>query len=710
MPPNCSTNAPIYALKIQIPGHNAGICSRECVGVYDLWQKLVTFVSQSLVLCDTNVTKETGMKNGYIRVAAVAPRVNVADVEFNVSQIADSMADLVRQGVRVAVFPEMCVTAYTCADLFHSETLLDAATNGVMRLAALSADMPLLAIIGAPIMASGTLYNCAVALSGGKVVAIVPKTYIPNYNEFYEKRWWSGMPVNDSVPDTVDFCGNKVPFGTDVLVEVDGVKIGMEICEDLWSPIPPSTRASLAGANVVVNLSASDDLIGKYAYLTDLIRQQSARALCGYVYAGAGYGESSTDLVFDGKAIIAENGTLLARNERWTHGPSSAVADIDISAIRRDRLHITTFSDCRYRELASPYRIISASLKKGMNDGADTGEKILRHIDPHPFVPADDARIDERCEEIINIQSAGLARRLDFTHTKSLVVGISGGLDSTLALLVAARTFDRLGLDRSGIIGVTMPGFGTTGRTYNNALTLMRELGVTIREISIVPAVNQHFKDIGHDVNAHDVTYENSQARERTQLLMDIANQAGGMVLGTGDLSELALGWATYNGDHMSMYGVNAGVPKTLVKYLVRWFALRTTAAGERDALLDIIDTPISPELIPADERGNIKQKTEDLVGPYELHDFVLYYVLRYGFTPQRIYLMAVQAFDGSYDAATIKHWMRTFYRRFFSQQFKRSCLPDGPKVGSVCLSPRGDWRMPSDASVSLWLKECESL
>ncbi|MCM1518115.1 MAG: NAD(+) synthase [Pseudoflavonifractor sp.] len=652
------------------------------------------------------------MRNGYMRVAAVAPRVNVADVEFNVSQIASSLTDLAGQGVRVAVFPEMCVTAYTCADLFHSATLLDAAADGVMRLARLTADMPVLVIIGAPVLVEGTLYNCAVALCRGDVVAIVPKTYIPNYNEFYEKRWWGGMPVVNSMPDAVGYCGRVVPFGTDVLVEIDGVKVGMEICEDLWSPIPPSTRASLAGAEIVVNLSASDDLIGKYSYLTDLIRQQSARAICAYLYAGAGYGESSTDLVFDGKTIIAENGTLLARNDRWSHGASVVVADIDIAAIRRDRLHITTFADCRNRELPAPYRVIAVADSevsgcKGMTPGDG---KIKRYIDPHPFVPADDARIDERCEEIINIQSAGLARRLEFTHTKTLVVGISGGLDSTLALLVAARTFDRLGLDRVGIIGVTMPGFGTTDRTYNNALTLMRELGVTIREISIVPAVRQHFADIGHDPAVHDVTYENSQARERTQLLMDIANQAGGMVLGTGDLSELALGWATYNGDHMSMYGVNAGVPKTLVKYLVRWFAMRAAAPGERDALLDIIDTPISPELIPADEQGNIKQKTEDLVGPYELHDFVLYYVLRYGFSPKRIYAMAMQAFDGVYDAATIKHWMRTFYRRFFNQQFKRSCLPDGPKVGSVCLSPRGDWRMPSDASSALWLRECDNL
>lgn len=644
--------------------------------------------------------------NGYIRVAAVAPRVNVADVEANVEHIIEALADMAAKGVRVAVLPEMGVTAYTCADLFHSETLLASAEAGVAAIADATAAMDLMAVVGAPVRVEGTLYNCALAIARGEILAIVPKTYVPNYNEFYERRWWASAPDAALAPRTVRFAGREAAFGTDILVDVAGVKVGFEVCEDLWAPIPPSTYAALAGAEVVVNLSASDDLIGKYSYLLDLIRQQSARALCAYVYAGAGYGESSTDLTFDGKAIVAENGTLLARSERWTPGGSVAVADIDIAALRRDRLHITTFAACRERERVGQYRVVAAPYLVG---GAADGH-IMRHIDPRPFVPADDARIDERCEEIINIQSAGLARRLDFTHTKTLVVGISGGLDSTLALLVAVRTFDRLGLDRKGIIGVTMPGFGTTGRTYNNALTLMRELGVTIREISIVPAVEQHFRDVGHDASVHDVTYENSQARERTQLLMDIANHAGGMVLGTGDLSELALGWATYNGDHMSMYGVNAGVPKTLVKYLVRWFAMRTEALGERDALLDIIDTPISPELIPADEHGNIKQKTEDLVGPYELHDFVLYYVLRYGFTPERIYAMALQAFDGVYDDATIKHWMRTFYRRFFAQQFKRSCLPDGPKVGSVCLSPRGDWRMPSDATAALWLRACEAL
>lgn len=653
--------------------------------------------------------KNQDMENGYLRVAAVAPRVNVADVDYNVARMAEACESVARQGVRLVVFPEMSITAYTCGDLFHSTTLLDAAERGLRQLAEKTASSGVWVVAGAPLRGrDGRLYNCAVLMSNGHIVSAVPKTYIPNYNEFYEKRWWAS--ASGATDSEITVCGETVPFGTHVLESIDGVVVGFELCEDLWAPLPPSTHAALAGAEVIVNLSASDDLIGKYDYLLDLIKQQSARCLSAYIYAGAGYGESSTDLVFDGKAIIAENGTVLAKNERWNPDKAIAIADIDVWALRRDRMHIGTFGDCRTKEgvygSCRVQHVFSDTPVMHPNSGDG---RILRHIDPHPFVPGDEI-ISSRCEEIIHIQSAGLMRRLDFTHTRSLVVGISGGLDSTLALLVATTAFDRLGLDRKGIIGVTMPGFGTTGRTYNNALTLMKALGVTIREISIVPAVEQHFKDIGHDSRVHDVTYENAQARERTQLLMDIANQSGGMVLGTGDLSELALGWATYNGDHMSMYGVNAGVPKTLVKYLVRWYAMRADDDAERAALIDIIDTPISPELVPADEHGNIKQKTEDLVGPYELHDFVLYYVLRFGFSPRRIFMMARQAFEGQYDDATIKHWMRTFYRRFFMQQFKRSCLPDGPKVGSVCLSPRGDWRMPSDASAALWLRECDAL
>ena len=630
------------------------------------------------------------MDTGYFRVAAAVSGVNVADVKYNVESIMSMCNTLDSKGVMLAVFPELSVTGYTCADLFHQEKLIESADAGICALREFSTTLNLIFIVGAPVRHSGTLYNCAVAIGHGEILAIIPKTYLPDYNEFYEKRWFS--PANQS--------GLK----NDTLIEINGVKVGVEICEDLWTPLPPSTSQALSGAQIIVNLSASNDIIGKYDYLLDLIKRQSASCMAAYVYASAGYGESTTDLVFDGKAVIAENGTILAVNDRWQHEPNYVIADIDIAAINRDRLHLMSFNDCGRETAATQYKTVYTDVVP-----ADAGD-LYRKIQRHPFVPDEEKIIDNRCEEIINIQVAGLSRRLDATHTKHLVVGISGGLDSTLALLVAAKTFDRLGIDRKGIIGVTMPGFGTTDRTYTNALSLMNALGITVKEISIADAVIQHFKDIDHDKNIHDVTYENSQARERTQILMDIANQTGGMVLGTGDLSELALGWATYNGDHMSMYGVNAGIPKTLVRYLVRWFAQHAASDKERDTLMDIVDTPISPELIPADEKGNIKQKTEDLVGPYELHDFFLYYTLRYGFTPRRIYMMACKAFDGVYDKATIKHWITTFFRRFFNQQFKRSCLPDGPKVGSVCLSPRGDWRMPSDASSKLWREECEKL
>ena len=635
------------------------------------------------------------MNDGFLRVASATIPVAVADTRANVAYIVESARALASRGVRVAVMPELCVTGYTCGELFHNARLLEMAEKGVREVAEASREFPsMLLVIGAPLRCGDRLLNCAVAIADGRVLCAVPKTFIPNYNEFYEHRWFdSGAGITGTVL-------GDVPVGQGQLVEVDGVKIGMEICEDLWVPVPPSSSLAMHGAEVMLNLSASDDLIGKYDYLKKLIAQQSARCLCGYVYAAAGFGESSTDLVFDGKAIVAENGTILAESERWKNGPQYSICDLDIEAIRRDRLHMGTFHDC---SALNPLDtgVIAANLSPAPASGTD--DTLLRFINPHPFVPADDNEIDRRATEIVHIQSAGLARRLDATGCRTLVVGISGGLDSTLALLVAVKAFDRLELPRKGIIGITMPGFGTTDRTHSNAVTLMEGLGVTVREIPIGAAVMQHFHDIGHDPEVHDVTYENSQARERTQILMDVANQEGGMVLGTGDLSELALGWATYNGDHMSMYGVNASVPKTLVKYLVRWFAMRTDKPEVADALRDIIDTPISPELIPADAEGNITQKTEDLVGPYELHDFFLYYMLRYGFTPERIYRLALNAFDGAYSPETIKKWLDTFMRRFFNQQFKRSCMPDGPKVGSVCLSPRGDWRMPSDASSALW-------
>ncbi|MCD8386321.1 MAG: NAD(+) synthase [Bacteroidales bacterium] len=643
--------------------------------------------------------------SGFFRVAACVPRVEVADCEGNRRAIVDMLDQVAKQGVQLAVFPEMCITAYTCADLFHNQALLKSARAQIDKLVEYSKNEHWPAfVVGAPLYCDGALYNCAVMICGGSILAIVPKTYVPNYNEFYEKRWWNSAADRE---ETINLQDGPGFLSTDSMAEIDGVKVGIEICEDLWAPIPPSCNLAMAGAQVIVNLSASDDLIGKYQYLRSLILQQSARCIAGYVYSSAGYGESSTDLVFDGKAFIAENGTMLEANKRWQNHPQYVIADIDVYAIERDRMHNGTFADCARRNLHGDYLIMASLTEQQKRKGAP---ELMRRIDPQPFVPPTDAAMAERCDEIINIQAAGLARRLDFIKCKTLVVGISGGLDSTLALLVACKAYDRLGLDRKGIIGITMPGFGTTKRTKGNATRLMEELGVTSREISISKAVERHFIDIDHDPAVKDVTYENSQARERTQILMDVANQVGGIVLGTGDLSELALGWATYNGDHMSMYGVNAGVPKTLVKHLVRYFATETQDENCRHTLLDIIDTPISPELIPADEKGNITQKTEDLVGPYELHDFFLYYMLRYGFSPARVYYLAVKAFEDQFDAKTILKWLRVFYRRFFAQQFKRSCLPDGPKVGSVCLSPRGDWRMPSDAAVTLWLKEIDEI
>ena len=632
------------------------------------------------------------LNNGYIRVAACSPRVEVGDVVYNTAEILKIVKDLAKQGVDVAVFPELSVTGYTCGDLFHSRLLIDEARAGVAWLCHESEGIDVAFAVGVPIEREGRLYNSAVMIHRGTVVLEADKTFIPNYDEFYERRYF-----------TPSSSQNKVS-----LYELNGVKIGMEICEDLWTPVPVSSRLALAGADVVLNLSASDDITGKYDYLLDLVRQQSARCVCGYVYASAGFGESSTDLVFDGKCIISENGTILSQNERWQNDGSVVSADIDVEQLQRDRLHKGSFYESRKLTESFDVTVSVAESKRGKKRPDD---RLLRPIDRHPFVPSGAADRTRRCNEIVNIQVAGLAKRLKHTGCRSLTVGVSGGLDSTLALLVARRAFDRLGLDANGIIAVTMPGFGTTGRTYGNAVGLAKILGVTLREISIVAAVEQHFRDIGHDPEVHDVTYENSQARQRTLLLMDIANQSGGMVLGTGDLSELALGWATYNGDHMSMYGVNAGVPKTLVRHLVEWFAYDAADGSElRRILLDIAATPVSPELLPPTTGGDIAQVTEDLVGPYELHDFFLYHTLRFGSRPSKIYRLARQAFNGDYADDVILKWLRVFFRRFFSQQFKRSCLPDGPKVGSVCLSPRGDWRMPSDASPSIWLKEIDEI
>ena len=641
---------------------------------------------------------------GLMRVAAIVPKVKVADCDYNALQIIEEATKAANEGARVIVTPELGITGYTCGDLFHQSTLLDAAECALIELMENSADIDALLVVGAPLRCRGAVYNCAVAINKGNILGIVPKTYLPNYKEFYEKRWFASATVLDA--DYVDLCGIKARISPTLLFTYSDMKVAIELCEDLWTPVPPASLAAIAGANVILNLSASNELIGKHGYLMSLIKQQSARCRAAYVYASSGYGESTTDLVFAGNAVVAEDGRVIAEGERFSTEGTRAIADIDIQMLNNERITATSFADSKC--LAPEYEEIEISygpLKPF--DGV-----LMRPISRHPFVPSDEQILNDRCEEIINIQVAGLMRRLDHIHCNSLVVGVSGGLDSTLALLVAAKAFDRLKLDRSGIIGITMPGFGTTDRTYNNALTLMSALGVTIKEISIVDAVKQHFADIDHDINNHNITYENSQARERTQILMDYSNKCGGIVLGTGDLSELALGWATYNGDHMSMYGVNASIPKTLVKYLVRWFALTGFASDKAtsDTLLDIVDTPISPELIPADEKGNIKQKTEDLVGPYELHDFFLFHMIRLGFSPEKIFTLCAIAYEGIYDKPFILRWLREFYRRFFQQQFKRSCLPDGPKVGSVSLSPRGDWRMPSDASAALWLAECDMI
>ena len=643
------------------------------------------------------------MKYGFVNVAAAVPTVKVADVEYNVQQIESLITQAEERGVEIMVLPELCITGYSCQDLFKEQLLLDHAEDGVVKLLDFTRKLNVIVIVGLPVVVNGLLYNCAAVLQGGQLLGIVPKVYLPNYGEFYEKRWFAS--AQDLNPTDIYFAGSPVHVSAEpqVFVTADGVKFGIEICEDVWAPTPPSNNLALAGADVIFNLSASDELIGKHAYLKSLLAQQSARMMSGYVYASCGFGESTQDVVYGGNAIIYENGRLLEEGDRFSLEPQLKMCQIDIQALQVERRTNTTFINAQRNAHAREIACKATAQRQF---------ELVRNINPYPFIPKSE-NMQESCEEILSIQVMGLVKRLHHINGKKAVIGISGGLDSTLALLVTVKAFDKLGLDRKGIIGITMPGFGTTDRTYNNALKLMETLGVTIREISIAAAVTQHFSDINHDASVHDITYENSQARERTQILMDVANKENAIVVGTGDLSELALGWATYNGDHMSMYGVNAGVPKTLIRYLVGY------VAGEMatETLMDIIDTPISPELIPADENGNIKQKTEDLVGPYELHDFFIYYFLRYGFSPKKIFLMAKRAFctatadqPALYDEETIKKWLTTFCRRFFNQQFKRSCLPDGPKVGSVSLSPRGDWRMPSDASSALWLKECETL
>ena len=637
------------------------------------------------------------MNYGFVKVAAAVPRVKVADCKFNSERLEGLITIAEGKGVQILTFPEMCITGYTCGDLFAQQLLLEQAEMALIQILNSTRQLDIISILGMPVVVNSTVINAAVVIQKGKILGVVPKTYLPNYKEFYEQRWFtSALQVSEN---SVRLCGQIVPMGNNLLFETAETTFGIEICEDLWATVPPSSSLALQGAEIIFNLSADDEGIGKHNYLCSLISQQSARCISGYVFSSSGFGESTTDVVFAGNGLIYENGYLLARSERFCMEEQLIINEIDVECIRAERRVNTTFAankaNCPGKEAV---RISTEFVNsKDLN--------LTRTFNPHPFVPQG-SELNSRCEEIFSIQIAGLAQRLLHTGAKTAVIGISGGLDSTLALLVCVKTFDKLGLSRKDILGITMPGFGTTDRTYHNAIDLMNSLGVSIREISIREACIQHFKDIGHDLNIHDVTYENSQARERTQILMDIANQTWGMVIGTGDLSELALGWATYNGDHMSMYGVNAGIPKTLVKHLVQWVAENGMDEASKATLLDIVDTPISPELIPADENGEIKQKTEDLVGPYELHDFFLYYFLRFGFRPSKIYFLAQTAFSGVYDDETIKKWLQTFFRRFFNQQFKRSCLPDGPKVGSISISPRGDWRMPSDASSAALLKE----
>ena len=642
------------------------------------------------------------MQFGFVKIATAIPQIKVADCKFNAQQIDAQIAIADGKGAQIIVFPELCITGYTCADLFGQTILREEAEIALMQIMNNTRQMDIISIIGMPIAVKASLIDCAVVIQRGRILGVVPKTYLPDYKEHNEQRWFTSA-TNLEDTTTIRLCGQTVPLGTNLLFETSNACFGIEIGEDLWATIPPSSALALNGADIIFNLAAHTESIGKQEYLLSLIKQQSARCMAGYVMSSCGFGESSTDAVFGGNGLIAENGILLAASERFSLKEQLIISEIDVEHIRNERMMNTSFAT--YKNHNSTREFIHIP-----TETINTRElSLTRSIEAHPFIPQGE-QLDMRCEEVFTIQVMGLAKRLSHINCDKAVVGISGGLDSTLALLVCAKTFDKLGLSRKGIIGITMPGFGTTDRTYNNALHLMSSLGITIKEISIKDACIQHFKDIEHDMTIHDVTYENSQARERTQILMDYANKINALVIGTGDLSELALGWATYNGDHMSMYGVNASIPKTLVKHLVSWIALNGVDNESRNTLLDIVDTPISPELIPADEQGNIKQKTEDLVGPYELHDFFIYHFLRSGFRPSKIYYLATIAFRGVYDEDTIKKWITTFCRRFFQQQFKRSCLPDGAKVGSVGLSPRGDWKMPSDACATLWLKECESL
>ena len=635
------------------------------------------------------------MKNGFVKVAAATPDIRVADVEFNTQNIINAMEEAQKNGAKILVFPELCVTGYTCSDLFDHSVLLKASRKALLEIAENTNDKDMLVFVGAPLEVNGKLYNVAAAMNQGEIIGFTTKTFLPNYGEFYEMRQFTPGP---QTVREITFEGKKIPFGPQILFQAEGMEelvVAAEICEDVWSPVPPSIQAALEGATVIVNCSASDETIGKDTYRRALISGQSARLISGYIYANAGEGESTTDLVFGGHNIIAENGRILKESSRYVN--EIIYSEIDLQRITGERRKNTTFQPLDEETLVRvPFTV------------EETKTFLTRTFPKKPFVPSDEQTRAQRCEEILTIQAMGLKKRLAHTNARTAVVGISGGLDSTLALLVTARAFDMLGRDKKDIIAVTMPCFGTTDRTYQNACEMSKKVGATLIEVPIADAVNIHFRDIGHDPEDHSVTYENCQARERTQVLMDIANKTWGMVIGTGDMSELALGWATYNGDHMSMYGVNASVPKTLVRHLVKYAADDTKDEALKNVLYDVLDTPVSPELLPPKD-GDIAQKTEDLVGPYELHDFFLYFMLRFGYEPSKIFRIACMTFDGEYDKETIFKWLETFCRRFFSQQFKRSCLPDGPKVGTVALSPRGDWRMPSDACVAVWMKDLEA-
>jgi len=648
------------------------------------------------------------MKDGFVKVAAATPKIRVADVAYNAAQVISMAHEAAEAGAKIIVFPELVLTAYTCNDLFLQSPLIRKAACALQGVAEETTDLDALLFIGLPLEVCGKLYNVAAAIQKGRILGFIPKHYIPNYNEYYEARWFT--PGREEVTD-IDFSGKKIPFGMKMLFQclpivpdmmsgdgdaVSKLLVGAEICEDLWTPDPPATKLALAGANVIVNLSASVEVTGKSDYRRNLVNMTSARLISGYIYSSAGEGESSQDLVFGGQRMVAENGSMLNDSGRFTTGIT--YGELDIDRLDHERRRMTTYQS----EPDEGYRVIPFALRV-----EDT--KLIRTFARRPFVPADLHDRQQRCEEILTIQALGLKKRIEHIHSKSAVIGISGGLDSTLALLVTVRAFDMLSMDHSGILAVTMPAFGTTDRTYNNAVEMSKALGCTLKEINIKEAVQIHFRDIEHDASVTDVTYENSQARERTQILMDLANQYSGMVIGTGDMSELALGWATYNGDHMSMYAVNCSVPKTLVRHLVHYYADFCGDDKLKKILYDVLDTPVSPELLPPKD-GKIAQITEDLVGPYELHDFFLYYVLRFGFDPLKIYRLAKLSFAGVYDDSFILKWEKTFYWRFFAQQYKRSCIPDGPKVGSVALSPRGDLRMPSDAVVSVWREKLDRL